>query len=609
MSDEEETWEGIDSATEESYNVVDEKCALLTDPDQRRRITTSAVLSEHAYKVIDPLYTRKSAFRRLQKLASCWDLFQLQGSVEIIDCIGPGTKVHPMVMASDADTLYFAFCGTKHLNDFLSDVHMRKRPFPKTPEGSNVHCGFYNRSLRYNSEEMTETIERRLRENTIKKIVFAGHSLGGCIASIKLTQTLLARPEWKNVAMAVTFGAPYWAGKRLSTFLSKEGIAASLHSFFHPCDRIPSTFTSFGFHPVGYYYYTGSSVNRSWAHHQFVKTTKITAHTCDYDEGVLITAALGVLLVSHNAFCNPPNGLVNFTVSPHLKAFSRMGSGVEHQSLKTYSAVSDFENPYFQILRDDPARVLSETDHHGTTMNEMLSNGKALGIYRTAAPSSDFYSPARKITKLWPDAASEINPQMPPPVTFTEMVSGAELTIRTRSHGFAEYLVDGENPRPPMGHVVYQREARRHLMRFPDVGENKFAALPLGDSSTKILKKLVVLFDESGVEHNIPLTEKKTVFTFGASLVSSAASKLQTLVTKAAATFDTVKEPHRVQVFIISYLVNWGHPTRSLPELTATITREQTATTISNEEEDAMDILDDDEEDDPSLRAEAAVVS
>ncbi|KAJ9468395.1 Lipase [Diplonema papillatum] len=277
-----EVWEEVDISVEESYNVIDDSCDLLTTDQNRRRVTTAALLSEHAYKMTDPCFTPDLAQKRLGVFQLYWgELFKVDLPTRVIECRGREGKakpeVPPVVVATDEDTVYLAFRGTRVLDDWFSGAHISGKQFGEGNDGCSAHRGFLERSQKYGPGIIHPVVEDGVRAG--KAVVFAGHSLGGAVACIQLAQALLARRDWAGKVLAVTFGAPFWANARLCSFLSQENITTSMHQFFHPADVVPTCFSLIGYEPIGYYYYAASGVDREWFRAHFLSQIRITDKT------------------------------------------------------------------------------------------------------------------------------------------------------------------------------------------------------------------------------------------------------------------------------------------------------------------------------------------
>eukprot|EP01063_Lacrimia_lanifica_P027657 TRINITY_DN3912_c0_g3_i1.p1 TRINITY_DN3912_c0_g3~~TRINITY_DN3912_c0_g3_i1.p1 ORF type:complete len:932 (+),score=283.76 TRINITY_DN3912_c0_g3_i1:111-2906(+) len=386
-----EAWEEVTATAEECcYNVLDSGCPLVSDPVHRRRVVTAAVLSEHAYKCTDKHYTQYHALKRLQLMRAHWgDLVQLQGAVEAVAM--PNRKTPPMVVARDSDTLYVAFRGTKHLADWISDVHIRKAQLKNTPKGCEVHRGFRSRAEHYRNDILFDIIEQAV-EGERRSVVLTGHSLGGAVACVKLTETLLQYARWGEFAeggargpgpyaSAITFATPYWCNQALADYLSTgcAGRAArSMHNFFHPRDRVPSWTRSVGFASVGWYYYTSGPIDRAWLQRQFIDSCE--QKTCRYatqeEDVVLVVGALCVAAAAcvewRGGSLHPRTGSGGASTShvdlQLLQSFAKATEAEKPAAASvqapppeketSHRDVKDYATPYFMVLKETPDDVL-----------------------------------------------------------------------------------------------------------------------------------------------------------------------------------------------------------------------------------------------------------
>ena len=642
-----EGWEHVDvspsdAAATDSYNMADESCPLVALQHNRRRVTTAAALSEHVYKISDKRYTEETSLHRLRLLCTHFpDLICLEGSIEVV---AGGNGAPPVVVAEDVDTVYIAYRGTHHLSDWLSGVHIGSIRLPEAPEGCELHKGFYTRCTRYGNDATHAVIQQGLEKG--KSVVMTGHSLGGAVAAIKTVEALLQRKDWllrqqlqaqqegdtAQGVSAVTFAAPYWACRGLAAFLSSdegEGVSQSVHNFFNPADRVAVCASSVGFAPVGYFYYTGHAmIEKGWLSRQFSKAHPSSAATREdgairsasfvhSKEGTLTTlaaAAVCVILLSGGSVVVAPPSFSHVDVDT-LKAHAKRRVG----SSAAKARIRDFTIPYFMDLRYNRAAVV-KGGHEATrvVLETELRIGAASGIFRTASPTSDLFSAARAPSILTGNrgyaAVGASLSGLPPPVTFREARHKVMVTLQAHGSGKAVvYLVDGKNPRPPMLRLVYERTYDGHIVRFPELGPDKAAVMHASAESVDALRGIVALCEAVGVQHNIPLRQRAGVLSWAQRAVKQAAStvkKLKDVASNATTAVHVVKEPHRIQVFVLACLITWGaqevRPGRA-PALSLTLQQSVSAESLCSlasfdsdeeEEEEAEDdnAVEDDEE-------------
>eukprot|EP00754_Rhynchopus_humris_P004197 Rhum_TRINITY_DN12152_c0_g1::Rhum_TRINITY_DN12152_c0_g1_i1::g.49628::m.49628 len=641
-----EGWEHVDvspsdAAATDSYNMADQTCPLVALQHNRRRVTTAAALSEHVYKISDKRYTEETSLHRLRLLCTHFpDLISLEGSIEVV---AGGNGAPPVVVAEDVDTVYIAYRGTHHLSDWLSGVHIGSTRLPEAPEGCELHKGFYTRCTRYANDATHAVVQQGLEKG--KSVVMTGHSLGGAVAAIKTVEALLQRRDWLlrqqlqaqqegdtvQGVSAVTFAAPYWACRGLAAFLSSDegaGVSQSVHNFFNPADRVAVCASSVGFAPVGYFYYTGHAmIEKGWLSRQFSKAHPTAAATVEdgairsasfvhSTEGTLTTlaaAAVCVVLLSGGSVVAAPPSFSHVDVDT-LKAHAKRRAGSSAGKVR----IRDFTIPYFMDLRYNRGAVVRE-GHEATrvVLETELRIGAASGIFRTASPTSDLFSAARAPSILTGSrgyaavggGASSLS-GLPPPVTFREARHKVMVTLQPHSSGKAVvYLVDGKNPRPPMLRLVYERTYDGHIVRFPELGPDKAAVMHASAESVDALRGIVALCEAVGVQHNIPLRQRAGVLSWAQRAVKQAAStvkKLKDVASNATTAVHVVKEPHRIQVFVLACLITWGarevQPGRA-PALSLTLQQSVSAESLcslasfeSDEEEEEEEEEEDAEE-------------
>ena len=130
------------------------------------------------------------------------------------------------------DSIIFALRGTESLTDIKTDINFLKDPFQdiiyantvdyKKCKGIKVHQGFlqqYN-SIKYN---IISTIYGQLWKNkeTIKRIVFIGHSLGGGLATLGAAH-VKAQFDKETVVECYTFGSPRVGNKPFRNFFDEN---------------------------------------------------------------------------------------------------------------------------------------------------------------------------------------------------------------------------------------------------------------------------------------------------------------------------------------------------------------------------------------------------
>eukprot|EP01018_Ginkgo_biloba_P029711 Gb_22765 [translate_table: standard] len=150
--------------------------------------------------------------------------------------------------SEDDDYVFVAFPGTRNVEDIITDSKFgeceinrdneNEQLFPSLKNSTNdkpalVHKGFLIRFLQIlRSSEIENEVQKAQGEN--KRIVFAGHSLGGAIASLATLWMLEKRHKADEAPFCVTFGSPLVGDKTLSQAIRREKWSGQ---FFHIVSR------------------------------------------------------------------------------------------------------------------------------------------------------------------------------------------------------------------------------------------------------------------------------------------------------------------------------------------------------------------------------------
>jgi predicted lipase len=111
------------------------------------------------------------------------------------------------------DTVYVTFRGTSSIKDATVDLNLSRI---RIKDKIKVHEGFYTQ---FKSVEI-EITKRLVREHTAKRIVFAGHSLGGALAQI--AAAYYGEIFDYSCVVCHTFGSPRVGNKYFVEWFSKH---------------------------------------------------------------------------------------------------------------------------------------------------------------------------------------------------------------------------------------------------------------------------------------------------------------------------------------------------------------------------------------------------
>jgi len=112
--------------------------------------------------------------------------------------------------------VYFIFRGTKTESDVISDLDILLDEFLDIDK-CFVHRGFY-----YEFNNVKDFIIENLKDTENKKIIFAGHSLGGAIATLVSAFVVHSNYKSKNDVMCITFGCPRVGSSHFVSFYNKN---------------------------------------------------------------------------------------------------------------------------------------------------------------------------------------------------------------------------------------------------------------------------------------------------------------------------------------------------------------------------------------------------
>eukprot|EP00755_Sulcionema_specki_P019618 Sspe_Gene.69915::Locus_41263_Transcript_1_1_Confidence_1.000_Length_2242::g.69915::m.69915 len=562
------TWHDLgdvaDFADGKSYTLLNPATEALSSPRFRRQVVTAAALSEHAYKCTSRDMSPDDAFQRLELLNRMWHpILDLRGGVQVLHV----AKAPPLVTASDSDTVYVAFRGSKEGMDWLSDIHVRMARFSPAPAGCNTHAGFCGRGGRYPTTLLLSIWQEAAQRGM--EVVLTGHSLGGAVAGLKLAEMQLAGREGTK---AVTFGTPFWGNAALAKFLGEKGISPSIHNFFHPCDRIPASTSPFGFVPVGYQYYTSVPVLGSWLSQQFTQRAWKGLDTPPPPVARCLTTAMfaGGVVVAVVASPHMMRGGRRSRVPPELQQ-ALAQSPYDSRQMR----VRDWAVPYFVALATE---VVVDGLSHPRQIRPpeeieyaSLCDGTVPGVFCTAAPGGPLFKQRKGfVSEVGNLMLREKRVSTPPPsVEFEDQRHHVFLRFDLHPSGGIFYTINGTEPRPPLTllNLDFNPSLGRYVLSFPELGPEKAAHLPNGDELPSLLSRLARLADAGGAHHNLrrvdlpspSLLARLSTAVKGVKAAGSSLLEWQKHV-KAVPRYavDVLKETHRIQMYTLALLFLWG---------------------------------------------------
>lgn len=121
-----------------------------------------------------------------------------------------------LVVRSLSDSHYIVACrGSTDISDAIADLKFMHRSMNLLSPGA-AHAGFLDRAKTIPLEYFRRLLVRG------EKVVLAGHSLGGAVASLLALRLLEATGRWCHAQVqCYTFGCPFFADCRLARYINK----------------------------------------------------------------------------------------------------------------------------------------------------------------------------------------------------------------------------------------------------------------------------------------------------------------------------------------------------------------------------------------------------
>ena len=149
-------------------------------------------------------------------------------------------QVH--VLTTTPKYMVVGFRGSSTIRDIVADLSIGSR---EGPLGVNVHKGFLGALNSVNEGDMLiKEIDGAISKYGVKRIIFAGYSLGGAVASLFLLKHGRALQERGIDFRCVTFGCPRFIQQRDVEKLPIEFTSKIMHTFSEG-DPIPLSLTSY----------------------------------------------------------------------------------------------------------------------------------------------------------------------------------------------------------------------------------------------------------------------------------------------------------------------------------------------------------------------------
>jgi predicted lipase len=173
--------------------------------------------------------------------------------------------------------MYFIFRGTKTENDVIINFDLLFDNFLDIPD-CLVHQGFYNELM-----NIKDFIIENLINSDNKKIIFAGHSLGGALAI--LASLFVVKNGYKNKKdiMCITFGSPRVGNKKFVEEFNKY--VSNIMRFVNYgdlIDTLPPTFIGYKHIDTPFVFKNNKLLKTSSQKYNLIKNYNIIGTLCSF---------------------------------------------------------------------------------------------------------------------------------------------------------------------------------------------------------------------------------------------------------------------------------------------------------------------------------------
>ncbi len=159
-----------------------------------------------------------------------------QGLVNITHCMITRLGFTNYLVAEDADNMYVVFMGTAGRLDAVVDLTLNPAPLVLGDiHVGHAHSGFLLRAEGYSPEFLGFLTPE-------KRVVFAGHSLGGSVAMIKALEVIHdgnIDQAIRDKVLCVTLGAPMQFDALVREHITRNALGHHFVVFFNTNDPVP----------------------------------------------------------------------------------------------------------------------------------------------------------------------------------------------------------------------------------------------------------------------------------------------------------------------------------------------------------------------------------
>ncbi|RKP33581.1 Alpha/Beta hydrolase protein, partial [Dimargaris cristalligena] len=108
---------------------------------------------------------------------------------------------------NDIKSVSMVFRGTDNINQYLTDLQIKKKDWPDWAKDSAVHTGFLE-AYESVSDSLYTQVTGQLAKHPSHNLTISGHSLGAALASLAAVDFVHRNKTLANIMRVVTFGKP-----------------------------------------------------------------------------------------------------------------------------------------------------------------------------------------------------------------------------------------------------------------------------------------------------------------------------------------------------------------------------------------------------------------